>query len=175
MEGSVADLLFHYSSLWRRCNTPKRWRLLLSSFSSPVRVSNKIYRATWGCAVKSRWPNLTFFSCAVLLSHGSEAMAVQPDSVWSLQWAKAHDWTLPASVGHQVYAAPGAGSSHATDTRPRLHRYAPNQPDSTDDGNNLITAVWPFSHFLELIVTKLPQSSELAFVMHACSSKLISV
>ena len=29
------------NSLWRRCNTPKRWRLFLSSFSSPVRVSNK--------------------------------------------------------------------------------------------------------------------------------------
>ena len=28
-------------SLWRRCNTPKRWRLFLSSFSSPVRASNK--------------------------------------------------------------------------------------------------------------------------------------
>ena len=40
---------FHYFSLWRRCNTPKRWRLSLSSFSSPVRVSNKIYRATFWC------------------------------------------------------------------------------------------------------------------------------
>ena len=69
MEGSVADFSpkvsygsFHYFSLWRRCNTPKRWRLSLSSFSSPVRVSNKIYPATWGCAVKSRWPNLTLRS-----------------------------------------------------------------------------------------------------------------
>ena len=38
------------SWLWRRCNTPKRWRLSLPSFSSPVRVSNKIYQDMyWYC------------------------------------------------------------------------------------------------------------------------------
>ena len=30
---------------------------LLSSFSSPVHVLNKVYPETWGCVVKSRWSN----------------------------------------------------------------------------------------------------------------------
>ena len=43
------------TSLCRRCNTPKRWRLWLSSFSSfssPVRVSNK--NISWNMRVRSK-------------------------------------------------------------------------------------------------------------------------
>ena len=39
-------------SLWRRCNAPIRWRLLLSSFSSPVRVSNE--NISWNMRVRCK-------------------------------------------------------------------------------------------------------------------------
>ena len=55
----IRSWLFTFSllftiSLWRRCNTPKRWRLLLSSFSSPVRVSNK--NISWNMRVRCKKP-----------------------------------------------------------------------------------------------------------------------
>ena len=53
LEGSVADFTDPSNiSLWRRCNTPKRWRLFLSSFSSPVRVSNK--NISWNMRVRCK-------------------------------------------------------------------------------------------------------------------------